>query len=68
MVLNTQIAEVMNIRLDDELPELQQFQPGIRRAPDRGFRLTRSQTKTALQERPPLYSTAASCNTVAGIS
>ena len=49
MELNTQIAEVMNIRLGDELPELQQFQPGIRRAPDRGFRLTRSQTKTALQ-------------------
>ncbi len=49
MVLNTQIAEVMNIRLDDELPELQQFQSDIRRAPDRGFRLTRSQTQTALQ-------------------
>ncbi len=49
MVHNTQIAEVMKIRLDDELPEQQEFQPGIRRAPDRGFRLTRGQTETALK-------------------
>ncbi|TKB27141.1 urocanate hydratase [Desulfopila sp. IMCC35006] len=49
MVHNTQIAEVMRIRLDDELPEKQDFQPGIRRAPDRGFRLSRSQTETALK-------------------
>ncbi|GAB6193901.1 urocanate hydratase [Desulfocastanea catecholica] len=49
MLNNARIAEVMNIRLDDELPEQEDFQPDIRRAPDRGFRLTRSQTETALK-------------------
>ncbi len=38
----------MQIRLDDALPEKPPFEDGIRRAPDRGFRLTRSQTQTAL--------------------
>ena len=32
MVDNARIAEVMNIRLDDELPEPEEFQPDIRRA------------------------------------
>jgi len=49
MPTNTQIADVMRIRLDDELPEPEAFQQGIRRAPDRGFRLSRSQTETALK-------------------
>ncbi len=49
MLNNARIAEVMKIRLDDELPEQEEFQPTIRRAPDRGFRLTRSQTETALK-------------------
>jgi urocanate hydratase len=49
MVNNARIAEIMRIRLDDDLPEQEEFQPGIRRAPDRGFRLTRSQTETALK-------------------
>ena len=49
MVANEQIAKVMKIRLDDELPMQQEFQRGIRRAPDRGFRLTRGQTETALK-------------------
>jgi len=39
----------MKIRLDDELPEREEFAAGIRRAPDRGFRLTRSQSETALK-------------------
>ncbi len=46
---NSEIAGAMRIRLDDELPEREEFVPGIRRAPDRGFRLTRSQTETALK-------------------
>ena len=49
MLNNGQIAEVMKVRLDDELPEQETFQEGIRRAPDRGFRLTRSQAETALK-------------------
>ncbi len=44
-----EIAGAMRIRLDDELPEQEEFQAGIRRAPDRGFRLSRSQTETALK-------------------
>jgi len=39
----------MEIRLDDSLPEYPSFQPGIRRAPSRGFRLTEAQTKIALK-------------------
>ncbi|MCG8615341.1 MAG: urocanate hydratase, partial [Desulfobacterales bacterium] len=37
------------ICLPDELPEEKTFQPGIRRAPDRGFRLTPKQTAVALK-------------------
>jgi urocanate hydratase len=39
----------MKIRLEGDLPEMPAFQEGIRRAPDRGFRLSRSQTETALK-------------------
>ena len=35
MINNAQIAEVMKIRLGDDLPEQENFQQGIRRAPDR---------------------------------
>ncbi|MGW8193470.1 MAG: urocanate hydratase [Desulforhopalus sp.] len=49
MFTNTQIGQAMQIRLDDDLPEKAQFKTGVRRAPDRGFRLTRNQTETALK-------------------
>jgi urocanate hydratase len=49
MLNNARIAEVMKIRLGDDLPEQEEFRQGIRRAPDRGFRLSRSQTETALK-------------------
>ena len=39
----------MNIALDSILPEYPEFVEGIRRAPDRGFTLTPSQTVTALK-------------------
>ena len=39
----------MQIRLDDTLPKMPSFKAGVRRAPDRGFRLNRSQTLVALQ-------------------
>ncbi len=39
----------MDIRLDLPLPESPCFESGIRRAPDRGFRLTRAQTQVALK-------------------
>jgi len=45
---NVETARTMKVRLDEALPELQPFKEGIRRAPDRGFRLTESQTRTAL--------------------
>ncbi len=45
--------EVVNhsvkIGLPEKLPEPMQFEAGIRRAPDRGFRLSPAQTKTALK-------------------
>ncbi|MBL7575898.1 urocanate hydratase [Peptoniphilus asaccharolyticus] len=40
----------MKIKLEfDELPEMPKFEEGIRRAPDRGFRLTKEQTEIALK-------------------
>lgn len=40
----------MKIKLEfDELPEMPKFEEGIRRAPDRGFRLTQAQTEIALK-------------------
>lgn len=50
MINNKQIAESMKIKLEfDELPEMPKFEEGIRRAPDRGFRLTQAQTEIALK-------------------
>ena len=49
MLDNRTIAEAMTVKLGNELPDYPEFQEGIRRAPDRGFRLTRAQTKVALK-------------------
>ena len=49
MLTNSKVAEAMTIRLDEGLPERHAFQDGIRRAPDRGFRLSQNQTRVALQ-------------------
>ncbi len=46
---NMRIRDAMNIRLDCGLPEYPRFIAGIRRAPDRGFRLTKAQAETALR-------------------
>ncbi|MGX7014784.1 urocanate hydratase [Vagococcus silagei] len=46
---NLKISDAMTVKLDNILPEMPEFQEGIRRAPDRGFRLSKSQTKLALQ-------------------
>ena len=43
------IAQAMIVKLDDVLPEPTVFEEGIRRAPDRGFRLSKSQTAIALK-------------------
>ncbi|KGF09660.1 urocanate hydratase [Clostridiales bacterium S5-A14a] len=39
----------MTIKLDNKLPDYPTFKEGIRRAPDRGFRLSTEQTKLALR-------------------
>jgi urocanate hydratase len=49
MVTNKNISEAMAIKLDNELPEMPEFAVGVRRAPDRGFTLTKDQTETALK-------------------
>ncbi len=49
MLTNQKIAEAMTIKLEDRLPEYPKFVEGKRRAPDRGFRLTKEQTKIALK-------------------
>ena len=49
MIKNTDISKAMTIKLPDVLPDMPKFQEGIRRAPDRGFRLTEAQTELALK-------------------
>lgn len=46
---NKMKANFTTFTLDNILPKAPVFQEGIRRAPDRGFRLTKSQTRTALR-------------------
>lgn len=47
--MNKAANDAMKIKLDNKLPDYPSFKDGIRRAPDRGFRLTTSQTKLALR-------------------
>lgn len=47
--MNKAANEAMKIKLDNKVPDYPSFKEGIRRAPDRGFRLTTSQTKLALR-------------------
>jgi urocanate hydratase len=42
------LAGAMTIKLEDKLPPMPDFVEGIRRASDRGFRLSQKQTETAL--------------------
>ena len=49
MLTNQTIDDAMKIKLGNELPEYPEFEEGRRRAPDRGFRLTKEQTKIALK-------------------
>ncbi len=49
MLTNQEIANAMTIKLDGSLPAYPAFAEGVRRAPDRGFRLTPEQTKLALR-------------------
>lgn len=46
---NEDTSRIMRIQLDRELPDFPAFVPGIRRAPNRGFRLTEAQTEVALK-------------------
>jgi urocanate hydratase len=49
LINNQDIFNEMTIKLDSTLPEMPAFVPGIRRAPDRGFSLTKAQTELALK-------------------
>ena len=49
MIDNPNVANAMTIKLDIQLPTMLAFQPGIRRAPSRGFRLSQQQTEIALK-------------------
>ncbi|MCP3944315.1 MAG: urocanate hydratase [Desulfobacteraceae bacterium] len=49
MVSVKNVQESRKVCLADELPPKTIFKEGIRRAPDRGFRLSRNQTATALK-------------------
>ncbi|MBP2665363.1 MAG: urocanate hydratase [Firmicutes bacterium] len=46
---NRDVAQGMTIKLDNKLPEMPCFADGVRRAPNRGFRLSPAQTQTALK-------------------
>ena len=47
--LNKTASEAMKVKLDNKLPDYPTFKEGIRRAPDRGSRLSTEQTKLALK-------------------
>ena len=52
MITSEQISEAMTVKLSDifdRLPEPKPFDPGIRRAPNRGFRLSAQETALALK-------------------
>lgn len=49
MINNLEISRGMTIKLDNQLPENPGFVPGIRRAPNRGYRLSQAQTEIALK-------------------
>lgn len=49
MIDNYNVAKAMTIKLSNELPAMPEFQADIRRAPNRGFRLTEAQTEIALK-------------------
>lgn len=49
MITNDQIGQSMEYRIDATLPQKKPFKDNIRRAPARGFRLTRKQTAIALK-------------------
>jgi len=46
---NDEISRAMTISLDGGLPTMPEFDPKMRRAPDRGYRLTEAQTRQALK-------------------
>jgi len=46
---NQVIADAMKIKLSSDLSPAKKFEPGIRRAPDRGFALTQSETVIAIK-------------------
>lgn len=49
MLTDTDIRNAMTILPDEDLPGAPEFEPGIRRAPDRGYTLTPEQTIVALR-------------------
>ena len=49
MINNRDINGAMTIKLDNVLPEYPTFEENKRRAPDRGYRLTKAQTQLALR-------------------
>jgi urocanate hydratase len=59
---NSAIEKAMGIKLPAQLPPMPDFAAGVRRAPDRGFRLTEAQTaialKNALRYIPPQHHAA----------
>ncbi len=49
MLSNTDIGNAMTIALPAALPAIKDFQPGIRRAPNRGLTLSKHEIRTALK-------------------
>jgi urocanate hydratase len=49
MSSNFDVSQAMTIKLEDQLPKDPIFQEGIRRAPNRGFKLSKDQTEVALK-------------------
>lgn len=67
MLDNKTIGKAMTIKLGNELPEYPEFDDSKRRAPDRGFRLTKAQTKNSIKKCFKIRSRRASRNTGTGV-
>ncbi len=49
MINNLDVSKAMTVKLSNELPPAPEFDPNIRRAPSRGFNLSKHDTKIALK-------------------
>jgi urocanate hydratase len=53
---NNLVAQAMTIKMESELPDYPKFREDIRRAPDRGWTLTKKRNRARIEKCAPLHS------------